>query len=174
MASDGRRASEEEALNVTIRPLLDADRGYVVSSWRESAKAAPRLARLPWSYYKHTTGAQIQQIANATSTVILGAYHGDELVGWLAMTPSKRVHTVHWVHTRFRVGTVNARRRGVMTALLDAAKLGARFVYTMQARKLREKLPDGTTSKSLDDVLVVALRERGVHATYVPLKDWLQ
>jgi hypothetical protein len=83
------------------------------------------------------------------------------------------VSAVHWVHVKHELDGERMRRRGIMTALLDAAELGTRFVYTLRARRDRATLPDGSTSKSLDESLVVALRARGVSATHVPLKEWL-
>ena len=152
-----------------VRPLDKADYGYALFSWRESAKKAPGPDRLPWSYFKTTHGSAFEKILD--SGTALGAYTNEgELVGWLVMTPGKRVHTVHWVYVKHE-----KRRRGVMTALLDAADLGSRFIYTLRARRHRAPLPDGGTTKSLDETLVASLRARGVTATFVPLlKEWLK
>lgn len=158
-----------------IKPLDPVDYGYALFSWREGAKKAPSLHRLPWGYFKDTLGHAFQKIVNDPTTKLLGAYtHEDKLVGWLAMTPGKRVHTVHWVHVKYELDDKPMRRRGVMLALLDAAELGKNFVYTLHARRDRAALPDGSTTKSLDESLVAALRTKGVTATYVPLKEWFK
>lgn len=158
-----------------VKPLDPADVGYALFSWREGAKKAPGLHRLPWSYFKDTLGYAFQKIIDDPATRLLGAYTDDDkLVGWLVMSPGKRVHVVHWVHVKYELDGEAMRRRGVMTALLDAAELGKNFVYTLHARRDRTPLPDGSTTKSLDESLVVALRGKGVTATFVPLKEWFK
>ena len=158
-----------------IRPLDADDVRYALFSWREGHKKAPGANRVPWSYYKNTYVDLFAKILNDPATNTLGAYtHEDKLAGWLTMTPGKRVGAVHWVHVKHELDGKPMRRRGVMTALLDAADLGSRFVYTLQARRDRAQLPDGSMTKSLDETLVVALRERGVSATYIPLKEFLK
>lgn len=162
---------------MNIRKLDEADFGYALFSWRESAKKAPEYDRVPWGYYKDAVVPTFQKLLE--TGVVLGAYASDaahpneSLHGWLAMTPGKRVHTVHWAHVKHEVAGARTRRRGTMLALLNAADLGARFVYTSRARRLmrdeREKQPG---VKTLDELLVAALREKGVTATYVSLKEW--
>lgn len=158
-----------------IRKLDAADRGYALFSWREGAKKAPGLDRLPWGYYKDTLGKTFGALLDEPATVLLGAYTPDnKLLGWLAMTPGKRVHTVHWVHVKHELDGEHLRRRGIMLALLEAAELGPRFIYTLRARRDRATLPDGSVTKSLDESIVAALRARGVTATYVNMKEWLR
>jgi hypothetical protein len=157
---------------VQIRKLDEEDLGYALFSWRESAKKAPEYDRVPWGYYKDAVVPTFQKLLDNT----LGAYTATgQLVGWLAMSPGKRVHTVHWVHVKHELDGVRMRRRGIMLALLDAADLGSRFIYTLRARRLmrdeREKQPG---VKTLDELLVAALREKGVTATHVSLKEWLK
>ncbi len=155
---------------MSIRPLDAADVGYALFSWREGHKRSPEASRLPWGYYKDTFARSFETILNDPATRLLGAYANvHELAGWIAVSPGKRVNTLHWVHVKHK-----QRRQGVMTALLDAAELGSRFVYTLRARRDRALLPDGSKTKSLDETLVVALRERGVSATYIPLKEYLK
>ena len=160
-----------------IKPIEARDRGYVLFSWREGAKRAPSLHRLPWSYFRDTTCYAFGQILDDPATRVLGAYTDDsdegKLLGWLLMTPGKRVSTVHWIHVKPELDGVQTRRRGTMTALLEAADLGPRFIYTLHAKRARAPLPDGSTSKSLDETLVAALRARGITATFVALKEWM-
>jgi hypothetical protein len=163
------RESEEE---VIIRALKKEDVGYALFSWRESAKKAPGLDRLPWSYFKDTLGYAFEKILNDPSTRLLGAYsHDEKLLGWIAITPGKRVHTVHWVYVKHELDGKRMRRRGVMTALIDAADLGSKFVYTLRGRRLER---DARPFRSLDETLVATLRARGVTATFVPLREWLK
>lgn len=161
-----------------VRQLNTDDVGYALFSWREGHKKSPVHERMPWSYYKDTLGYAFEKILNDPTTKLLGAYahdnqmeRPDQLLGWLAMTPGKRVHTVHWVHVKHELDGERVRRRGVMTALLEAAELGSRFIYTLRGRRLER---DARPLKSLDEVLVASLRARGVTATLVPLKEWLK
>lgn len=163
---------------MNIRKLDEADRQYALFSWRESAKKAPEYDRVPWGYYKDAVVPTFQKLLE--TGVVLGAYTAEgALVGWLAMTPGKRVHTVHWCHVKHELDDIRMRRRGVMLALLDAADLGERFIYTSRARRLtrdeRAKQPQALAhAKTLDELLVAALREKGVAATHISLKEWLQ
>lgn len=159
---------------MVIRELDQDDRGYALSSWRESHKQAPGVDRVPWPYYRHEWGEKFHTIINDASTRLLGAYtHDGHLAGWLAMTPGKRVQTLHWCYVKWKLGDKLLRRRGIMTELLTAAELGRVFAYTLHARRDRARLPDGSTTKSLDESIVVALRDKGISANYVPLKEWL-
>lgn len=160
-----------------IKPLDKADYGYALFSMREGAKKAPSVSRMPWSYYRDTLGYAFEKIINDPTTRLLGAYTDSgesKLIGWLAMTPGKRVHAVHWIHVKYELDGEKLRRRGAMTALLNAAELGKSFIYTLRARRDRATLPDGTKTKSLDESIVAALRARGVNATYVNLKEYLK
>lgn len=157
---------------MNIRSLDTDDAGYALFSWREGHKKSPSHERMPWSYYKDTLGHAFQKILDDPTTKMLGAYDPSGLRGWIAVTPGKRVSTVHWVHVKHTLedGT-RGRRQGVMMALLDAAELGPQFVYTLRGRRLER---DARPMKSLDEAIVAALRAKGVTATYVALKDWLK
>lgn len=159
---------------MNVRPLDKADYGYALFTWREGAKKAPTLSRLPWSYFKDTLGHAFEKLLDDPTSRVLGAYEGDKLLGWLVMTPGKRVHALHWVHVKYELDGERIRRRGVMTALLKAADLGKNFVYTLRARRDRAPLPDGSMTKSLDESLVIALRAEGLTATFVALRDYLK
>lgn len=145
---------------MNIRPLDAGDVGYALSSWWASHKDVMRIK--PWDVYKAAFGPTFKKIVGDTSTVLLGAYDADKLLGWLVMTPGKRVDTVHWVYVKHELGGSRVRRRGVMTALLEAADLGTNFVYTLRPRR------------KLDEALVAAIRARGATATFVPLKEFLK
>jgi len=162
---------------VIVRQLDADDVGYALTSWRESHKPAPGVDRVPWAYYRHAWVNKFRDLLNDSSTVLLGAYtHEGALAGWLAMTPGKRVHTLHWCYVKWKLDDKSMRRRGIMAALLEEADLGRNFVYTLRARRLykdeRATAPQG--AKSLDEVLVPALRAKGVNATFVDLREWLR
>lgn len=150
-----------------IADLDPADYGYVLSSWRESHHETPGAAHIPWKHYKREYGDAFARLIDDASNIRLGAYDSEvvgrgPLIGWLVATPGKRVDTLHWVYVKH---AGDARRNGIMTALLDAADLGRNFVYTLRGRKV-----DKTT---LDVVLADALRKRGITASHIPLKEWL-
>lgn len=158
-----------------IRTLDAADRGYALFSWREGHKKSPGADRVPWGYYKSEWGALFEKILDAPATRLLGAYTDDgKLLGWLVMTPGKRVSALHWIHVKHELEGTRLRRRGIMLALLKAAELGPRFIYTLRARRDRAALPDGSMTKTLDESLVVALLARGVNATFINLKEYLK
>lgn len=162
-------------MNVVVRALDDGDKGYALSSWRESHKQAPGVDRVPWPYYRSEWGEKFRAIINDPTTRALGAYTADDqLAGWLMATPGKRVHTLHYCYTKWKLDGKLVRRQGVMIALLLAADLGRAFAYTCQGRRDRATLPDGTVTKSLDESLVASLRTRGISATHIKLKDWLR
>lgn len=160
---------------MNIRKLDKADYGYALFTWREGAKKAPGFDRLPWRYFKDTIGSAFAKILDDPTARAIGAYTPeDKLVGWLVMSPGKRVHTVHWVHVKPEVDGARIRRSGVMTALLNATDLGTRFIYTCAGKRCSNVLSDGTKAKSIDRVLVEKLRARGITATFVALREWLK
>lgn len=160
----------------TIRNLDPEDIGYALVSWRESHKAAPGADNIPWSYYKHAYGSLFQKILNSPESRLLGAYdENDKLLGWLAMSPGRSVNTLHWVHVKYELDGEKLRRRGLMYALIEAAALGPRFIYTLRARREKLTTPDGETTKTFDEILARALlRDKAMVATYVALKEWIK
>lgn len=157
---------------IDIRPLDPNDYVYARACWRESHKQAPGVDRVPWAYYKHEYGQLFEDISTREITKMIAAYRGSELLGWLCMTPGKRVHTLHWVHVRHTDSAGNElRRRGLMGELFEAAQLGSRFIYTLRGRRL-SRSKDGF--KSLDEPLVKWLASRDIVATYVPLLQWVK
>lgn len=150
---------------MNIRELDPDDRGYVISSWREGHKQAPKMCRVPWSYYKYSHGALIKQAFDGAE--VLGAYVEDVLIGYVVFTRGKRVHTLHWLYVK-----KDARKNGIATALLEAADLGKRFAYTLEGPKHKVRYAD-REYRSVDLFLVAWLRARGTTAVYSPLKDFL-
>lgn len=163
--------SKPDEIAYEIRPLAEAERQYALSAWREVHHSQPSVCAVPWSIYKRTYGAQFDLILRDPRTLALGAYAPDgQCLGFLVATPGTRVDVLHWVQVRYRdAAGRELRRRGVMTALLRAADLGDRWIYTLKARRIRGK------RVTLDKVLASALVGMGLGtATYVPIQDWLR
>lgn len=119
---------------------------------------------MSWHAYKKTFGVMFSKLLDDPDTLKLGAYENEKLLGFLVSTPGKRVNTLHWVQVKFDIDGTKLRRRGVMNALLSAADLGKRFVYTLRARKVK--------TQTLDEILSEKLLTQGVTATFVPLQEW--
>jgi hypothetical protein len=158
---------------VTIGPVVDDERAYCAGSWAESYKLSPGHQQLPWGAYKRVVVPELKQVLDSPATSILAARSGGQIVGWLALSRGRRIHACHWVHTRFRVGQdgEQLRRRGVMTALFEAAQLGHRFIYTHRGPVPRHGADRSTTS---DEWIAKALAERGVFATFVHYQEWIR
>jgi hypothetical protein len=151
------------------KPTDDADRGYVRRSWLESYKYAPVQHRLPWPIYKQTAGKTIDALLDRSDVELVAAYEPTgKIVGWCAWTPGRAVSTLHWIYVRQAIDDVPMRRRGVATALLEAAQLGRAVVYTFLGARRHRGLP------SLDVPLVAWAKSRGVTATYAPVEEFLR
>lgn len=155
-----------------IRPLRDEDRGYALTAWSEAHKTSPGCARAPWFAYKIEYVSMFKKIIDDPTTVMLGAYDGvDQLLGFLVMTPGKRVDTLHWCQVKKKIGDQRVpERRDLFFRLLEAADLGPRFAYTLKGPRCRKE----TGARSLDELLVADLRARGITATYVSMKEYLK
>jgi hypothetical protein len=155
-----------------IRQLDADDVGYALTAWQEAHKTSPECRKAPWWAYRLEYGALIKQLVDDLSTELIGAYDGsDRLLGFLAATRGKRLHTLHWCQIKNKLdGKRVPARRDLFYQLIDAADLGPRFVYTLRGPRCRKE----TGVRSLDELLVPALRARGVIATYVALKEWLK
>lgn len=157
---------------MNIRPLDADDVGYALSVWQEAHKTSPSCRRAPWWAYRQEFGTLLRRIVDDPTTVMLGAYdNADRLLGFLVMTPGKRVHTLHWCQVKRKLGDERVLdRRRIFLDLLEAADLGPRFVYTLRGPRVTKV----AGVRSLDELLVNDLRARGVTATFVALKEWLK
>jgi hypothetical protein len=155
-----------------IRPLDADDVGYALTVWQEAHKTSPQCRRAPWWAYRREYGDLFKKLADDPTTVLLGAYdERDRLLGFLVMTPGKRVHTLHWCQVKRKIGDERVLdRKRIFLELLEAADLGQRFVYTLRGPRVTKV----TGVRSLDELLVNDLRAKGITATYVALKEWLQ
>jgi hypothetical protein len=159
-------------LPIAIRPAAEPDLAYCRSSWAEDYKLAGGNRKLPWSAYKRVVEPELRRVLSLPSTQILCADHGDAIVGWIAFARGARVSTVHWVRTRYslsREPALQLRRRGIMTALLHAADLGDRIVYTHRGPLPRHRSEERRTS---DEWISMWLSRRGVHAAFMSLMEW--
>lgn len=155
-----------------IRALDESDTGYALTAWQEAHKTSPSCRRAPWWAYKQEYGALFRRILDDAFTVKLGAYdEQDRLLGFLVMTLGKRIHTLHWCQVKRKLGDERVLdRKRIFDELIDAAELGSRFVYTLRGPRVSKE----TGARSLDELLAAGLRARGISATYVSLKEWLQ
>jgi hypothetical protein len=157
---------------VVIRSLDVDDVGYALTAWQEAHKTSPKCRRAPWWAYRQEYGALFKRLVADATTVMLGAYdERGRLLGFLVMTPGKRVHTLHWCQVKRKLGNERVQdRRDIFMALLEAAGLGKLFVYTLRGPRVAKE----TGARSLDELLAADLRARGVAATFVSLKEWIQ
>lgn len=157
---------------MNIRPLKADDVGYALTVWQEAHKTSPNCRRAPWWAYRREYGDLFKKLVDDPTTVMLGAYdEHDRLISFLIMTPGKRVHTLHWCQVKRKIADERVLdRRRIFHAMLEAADLGQRFVYTLRGPRVDQKLG----ARSLDELLVNDLRAKGITATYVALKEWLQ
>lgn len=180
-------AESVEPFTIALRPSCENDMRYLLSSWLEEYKySSGRFAAAPWAMYRPHVGPQLRAALEAPRvTRIVAELPSGKIAGWIAFTPGKTISAVHWVHTRGALDGVKLRRRGIMSALLEAAELGKRFVYTHKGPK-KTKTRGGRNadfdarltrvvpgSPNTDETIALYLRSRGVTAVYVPYEEWL-
>jgi hypothetical protein len=158
-------------LPVLIRPVRLADKAYVRNTFAEGHKGAPGVMSMTWRYYKRFIVPELEHALCYPSTEVLAAYDAtDTIVGWLAFARGQRVSTIHWAHTRFKIGDgPELRRRGVMTQLIDAARLSNRIAYTFKGAYPRHR-----SGETLDEKLLPWLAGRGQFATHYAFEEWLK
>lgn len=167
MTSEPGHLTHDRLGGIRIRRAHLDDPGemaYIRGSLAEGVKeSSSRLHKLPWTTYKDLWRPKLDALLERADTQLIVADLGGVVAGWLAFSPGRRVDTVHWTHTRWRVGKGETlRKRGVMRQLVDAAQLKPRIVYTLRgARRSHEWI-------------VPWLAGRGVTAAYEPLKDWVE
>ena len=153
---------------------LQADElGYLRGSWAEAYKMAPKMGKLPWSAYKRIVVPELERVLSAPDTELYIADMRGSIVGWLALARGVRVDTIHWLHTRYRIGADGEllRRRGVMTQLLTAANTKRRIAYTFRGPEPRGR--DRHVSRlTTDERIVRWLATRGESAAFVPYQEW--
>jgi hypothetical protein len=86
-------------------------------------------------------GDAFKKLVDDSLTQMLGAYdERDRLLGFLIMTIGKRVHTLHWCQVKRKIGDDRVLdRKRIFFALLEAADLGTRFVYTLRGPRVTRR-----------------------------------
>lgn len=168
-------------------PTSSDDRSYIVRSWVDSFHRARANLKLTFrGGYKERQRQAIDRVLDAPGTRVLCAYsdtervmrdgvdHGPAVLGWIVWTVGRGWPTVHYVFTRYELGQVKWRRRGVMSELVDAAELGPRVVYTHRGEYARGGLESRQRwPRALDEEVADWMRRRGMTVAYVPLGEWL-
>lgn len=148
-------------LQLRVRHVHHSDPGelaYIRSTFAEGYKqSSNRLDKLTWPDFKRLERPKLDAVLARADTQLLVADLEGMVAGWLAWTPGRRVDTVHWTHARHQL-----RKHGVMRALVDAAGLKARLVYTHRG------------AKRSDNWIVPWLGRRGINAAFVPMKEWIE
>lgn len=159
------------AAELELRPPRLADMPWLRNSFAEGHKDAPGVSGMSWRHYKLWIVPQLR--AALASADLIAAYLGPDIVGWIALNRGRRADTVHWIHTRWRVGIDGEvlRRRGIATALLDAAQLKQHLAYTFRGAQPKHREHAGAP---MDERLLPWLRARGHHAAYLPWEEWNQ
>jgi hypothetical protein len=159
-------------LAVTIAPVTEDEVGYCLGSWREALMTTPENRRVPKGIFRRSITPQLTDILNASE--VLTAHVDGAIAGWIAFQRGPRVSACHWVHTRYesRDG-MPLRRRGIMTALLEAADLGPRFLYTHRGSLPRHPRPEDKRTTT-DEIVRRWLAKRGVTAVHVPYQEWIR
>jgi hypothetical protein len=168
---------------------------YIRKTWAESFHRAPGQSHRRFRTWKRGTFAMIDRILGDSTTRALVATAPEvtfermpddpdtavpAIVGWIVWTPGRSISTVHYVYTRHEVGGIEWRRRGVMTALVEAAKLGQRVAYTHKGEQRvgsfwkAGKAGKRDLPRPLDEVIVDWLRARGTTVVYEPVEEWLK
>lgn len=169
-----------EPLPISIRRPAREDLAYIRGTFHEGHKGSPDTAGMTWRYFKRFIEPGLDAVLQRKDTELVAAYSdvAPIIVGWLAFHRGRRVDTVHWAHTRYRISLPHnqrhpldgekLRRRRVLTQLLDAAQLKDRIAYTHKGAYAKHD-HDGVT---MDERLLPWLHARGQHAAYVPMEEW--
>lgn len=165
------RVESAPVLALHVRAPRLADLPYIRNSFAEGHKGAPGVSSMTWRHYNRFIRPELDAVLIHPSVEIAAAYHGADIVGWVAYTRGQRVDAIHWVHTRYRIGEdEQLRRRGIATMLLDAVQLGQRLAYTWRGAVAKSD----HDKRTLDERLLPWLVRRGQYATYLPWEEWIQ
>lgn len=112
---------------VSIRFANSDDRRLIRSSWFESYRNSPEVARTPWDIYREGCNARIDAILADPDTQTLVSFYPpipDEIIGWSCRTGA----ALHWVYVKAAY-----RRHGA--GLLLLAPIGGKKLerYTHEA-----------------------------------------
>ena len=186
------------SLALTFRRVALDDLPRVRGAFAEGYKHAPGVDRMPWRYYKRWVVPDLERVLTWPGADLLGGYDpSGQLCGWIAYSRGRRVDAVHWVSVPYYLplshelcigcspgergqqqhaaacplapaNRTQIRRRGIMTALFDAAQLQERLVYTHRG-PAREH---GDDRRTMDERLLPWLRSRGHQPAFVKWEEW--
>jgi hypothetical protein len=167
--------------------LPDADRGYVIREWTDGIHATKGNHKKPFRFWKPVWREQITRVLDMPETRTLVAHHdterlmrdgsdlGPTCLGFLVWTPGNAGRgwpAIHYAFTRHSVGGVPWRRRGVLSALVDAAELGPRVQYTQHGEHRRNGRQ--LSPVPMHEPIVEWLRGKGMAVAYTPIEEWLR
>lgn len=161
-----------------IRPPFRDEREYVLNSWREAYRYAPGGRCGRWRDYEARITPLFNGVLDRDDTRVLVKHIENVIVGWIVFARGIHADTVHWIQTRYRVGTTGMRRRGTMRELVEAAELKSFVAYTFRGETgtmadgefvSRGKGERRVTS---DTWIVPWLMRRRIGAAFLDYKQW--
>lgn len=149
--------------DIAVRPMRTGERAYVIHSWSEGWKQSPAMRRKVWRDFKVLDIPRLDAALDRRDTTVLMATIADRSIGYIVFARWPSIDAIHWLYVR----KVNRSHDHVVpTALLDAAALKSRIVYTHQG-----EVPGGARLRD-DQRMAAWLRERGNVVSYVPYEEW--
>ena len=171
------------AYEIRIAPAPLEALPYIRATWCESYHRSKEHAHRRFRTWKRGTLSTIDRVLGDPATRILIARspeveterHGPAIVGWIVWSPGRSISTVHYIYVRHEVGGIEWRRRGIMTALVDAADLGRRIAYTHHGEaRVGSYWKPKNLPRPLDEEIAEWLHEQGVTSVYEPIERWFE
>jgi hypothetical protein len=169
--------TEPEELRVHVRNAREADRNYLLSTWRASWMLSLDNTRARPRYLKRQFAELVTDgLLTEPDTRIIVACCPERteiILGWAVFTPSL-VPTIHYVYVRDKRNDIPLRRRGILGILVSfmGVRDGADIVYTSRPKE-RARFEDRGRGPLIEAGLLEAAARRGIAATHVPLQQWL-
>lgn len=157
-----------------VRLVREDELPYVIHSWCEGYKNSPSCRRKLWPDYKAIDVPVLRAALARPDTTVLCA-EADKpgrAVGWIAYARWPSIDAVHWIYVAHQYRRARSRGLapiGVMMALLAAAGLRKRIVYTHQAATHHHHTRLRTPA---DQRIAELLRADGAAVSYVPYQEW--
>lgn len=107
---------------VKIRPMQEADTGFVFSSWMRSYRKGCREAKaLDWNVYRFGQAELITKLLLGSEVLVaVNEKEDSQIFGYIVFTEFERVTAVHWVYVKEPF-----RRFGIARALFQVATAGS-------------------------------------------------
>jgi hypothetical protein len=159
-----------------IRPAFSDERPYILKSWLEAYRHAPGNRNRRWRDYESRVKPILEEILGRDDTRVLVRVVSegpmDVILGWICFARGVRsADTIHWIQTRYRVGSTGAclRRQGTMTQLVEASELKPFCAYTFPGSLPRSR----DEPRVGNDVWIVPwLARHGISARHIPYREW--